>query len=72
MYRNEVPSGKAIRDSGIPREEVFFTSKVYQPALTYVSQISWRFSIFMLFSKRAVHDCMTVYHVSRSINEVST
>ncbi|KAL2069693.1 hypothetical protein VTL71DRAFT_14372 [Oculimacula yallundae] len=35
VYRNEIPAGKAIRDSGIPREEVFFTSKVYQPALTY-------------------------------------
>jgi len=35
MYRNEKPAGKAILDSGIPREEVFYTSKVYQPALTY-------------------------------------
>ncbi|KAH9208720.1 aldo-keto reductase [Leptodontidium sp. 2 PMI_412] len=35
VYRNEIPAGKALRESGIPREEVFFTSKVYQPALTY-------------------------------------
>lgn len=29
MYRNEKPCGEAIRKSGIPREEVFFTSKIY-------------------------------------------
>ena len=40
MYRNEKPAGKAILDSGIPREDVFYTSKVYQPALTYVSRAS--------------------------------
>ena len=29
MYRNEADVGKAVKDSGIPREEVFLTSKLY-------------------------------------------
>ncbi|XMA16964.1 hypothetical protein WAI453_009755 [Rhynchosporium graminicola] len=35
MYRNEIPAGQAILSSNIPRSSVFFTSKVYQPSLTY-------------------------------------
>jgi diketogulonate reductase-like aldo/keto reductase len=29
VYRNEVDAGRAIRDSGIPREEVFITTKLW-------------------------------------------
>ncbi|CEP63445.1 uncharacterized protein LALA0_S08e02630g [Lachancea lanzarotensis] len=29
IYRNEVPVGKAIRDSGIPRSEIFVTTKLW-------------------------------------------
>lgn len=29
MYGNEADVGKAVRDSGIPREEVFVTSKLF-------------------------------------------
>ena len=29
VYRNEVDSGRAVRDSGIPREEVFITTKLW-------------------------------------------
>ena len=29
MYGNEADVGRAVRDSGIPREEVFITSKLY-------------------------------------------
>nr|QFR37196.1 aldo-keto reductase [Cyberlindnera americana] len=29
LYRNEVPVGKAIKDSGVPREEIFVTTKLY-------------------------------------------
>jgi diketogulonate reductase-like aldo/keto reductase len=29
MYRNEAPIGKAIRESGIPREEIFVTTKLW-------------------------------------------
>ncbi len=29
LYRNEVPVGKAIRESGIPREDVFVTTKLW-------------------------------------------
>ena len=28
VYRNEEPCGDAIRASGVPRSEIFFTSKV--------------------------------------------
>lgn len=34
-YRNEAPCGVAIRKSGIPREDVFFTSKVPSRELCY-------------------------------------
>ncbi|KAJ5051809.1 uncharacterized protein L3040_001580 [Drepanopeziza brunnea f. sp. 'multigermtubi'] len=34
-YLNEAPSGKAIRESGIPREDIFFTSKVFKRDLSY-------------------------------------
>lgn len=42
VYRNEEPCGEAIRKSGIPREEIFYTSKVpprdlsYEKAKSYV------------------------------------
>lgn len=29
MYRNEEGCGKAIRASGLPRDQIFFTSKVF-------------------------------------------
>lgn len=34
-YRNEAPCGKAIRESGIPREYIFFTSKIPTRKLNY-------------------------------------
>lgn len=34
-YENEEQVGKAVRDSGIPREEVFLTSKVWKTELGY-------------------------------------
>lgn len=34
-YRNEVSVGKAIKDSGIPREEIFVTSKLQSHIKTY-------------------------------------
>ncbi|KAL3422053.1 aldo-keto reductase [Phlyctema vagabunda] len=34
-YRNEAPCGAAVRKSGIPREEVFFTSKIPARKLGY-------------------------------------
>lgn len=36
LYRNEAGCGKAIRDSGIPREQIFFTSKVPPKGSTYI------------------------------------
>ena len=35
MYRNEQPCGDAIRASGIPRSDIFFTSKVPPQAMGY-------------------------------------
>lgn len=35
FYRNEADVGRAIRDSGVPREQVFVTSKVYADHWTY-------------------------------------
>lgn len=29
IYENEIPVGKAIRDSGVPREEIFVTTKLW-------------------------------------------
>ena len=29
LYGNEAPIGKAIRESGIPREEIFVTTKLW-------------------------------------------
>ncbi|KAI9847723.1 MAG: hypothetical protein M1837_001971 [Sclerophora amabilis] len=39
-YRNEAPCGAAIKKSGIPREEVFFTTKVPPGKLSYDSSKS--------------------------------
>lgn len=35
MYENEREVGRAIRKSGIPREEVFVTTKLYRPSAGY-------------------------------------
>ena len=35
IYRNEVSVGKAIKDSGIPREEIFVTSKLWNTERGY-------------------------------------
>jgi len=35
VYKNEAPCGEAIRDSGIPRGEIFFTSKIPPKELGY-------------------------------------
>lgn len=35
VYRNEQDVGQAVRDSGIPRQEIFVTSKIILPAWSY-------------------------------------
>lgn len=35
MYRNEAPSAAGIKASGVPREQLFFTSKVSPRDMTY-------------------------------------
>ena len=35
MYENEVEVGRAIKASGVPREEIFLTTKVFQPDNSY-------------------------------------
>src|SRR5687768_3016600 len=35
VYRNECDVGKAIRDSGVPREQIFVTSKIYASSWNY-------------------------------------
>ncbi|KAK9342134.1 NADP-dependent oxidoreductase domain-containing protein [Lipomyces starkeyi] len=37
-YGNEVPVGKAIKDSGVPRESVFLTSKLWSTGHTRVAE----------------------------------
>ncbi|EIN09065.1 Aldo/keto reductase [Punctularia strigosozonata HHB-11173 SS5] len=37
MYRNEAQVGQAVRQSGVPREEIFVTTKVYDPEHGYES-----------------------------------
>ena len=32
MYENEDIVGKAVRDSGIPRKDIFITTKLYRPS----------------------------------------
>lgn len=39
-YQNEVEIGQALRESGIPREELFITSKVWNDARGYNSTLS--------------------------------
>ncbi|KAI0666603.1 Aldo/keto reductase [Trametes maxima] len=39
-YKNEDQVGKAIRESGIPREEVFVVSKIYHPEHGYESTLA--------------------------------
>ncbi|KAI0682111.1 Aldo/keto reductase [Cytidiella melzeri] len=38
-YRNEKEVGRAVRESGIPREELFITSKIYHPDFGYESAL---------------------------------
>ena len=35
MYGNEAEVGRAIRESGVDREEIFLTTKIYRPSSTY-------------------------------------
>ena len=35
MYDNEEIVGKAVRESGLPREEIFLTTKLYRPSTSY-------------------------------------
>ena len=35
MYENEDIVGKAVRDSGIPRKDIFITTKLYRPSAGY-------------------------------------
>lgn len=35
MYENEYIVGCAVKESGIPREELFLTTKIYRPRTTY-------------------------------------
>lgn len=35
MYENEDIVGQAVRDSGLPREELFLTTKLWQPSSSY-------------------------------------
>ena len=39
FYFNEEAVGKAVRESGIPREEIFLTSKVWKDHLGYDSTL---------------------------------
>jgi len=39
MYENEAPVGKAVKESGVPREQVFVTSKIYHPEHGYDSTL---------------------------------
>ncbi|KAH9840557.1 Aldo/keto reductase [Rhodofomes roseus] len=39
MYRNEDQVGQAVRESGIPREKVFVTTKIYDPDHGYESTL---------------------------------
>ncbi|KZT64077.1 Aldo/keto reductase [Daedalea quercina L-15889] len=40
MYRNEAEVGRAVKESGVPRSEVFVTSKVYNAEHGYESTLS--------------------------------
>ena len=40
MYENEYIVGCAVKESGIPREELFLTTKIYRPRTTYQKAIS--------------------------------
>ncbi|KAH9916484.1 Aldo/keto reductase [Fomitopsis serialis] len=39
MYRNEAQVGQAVRESGVPRAEVFVTTKIYDPDHGYESTL---------------------------------
>jgi len=40
VYRNEAPCGLAIRHSGLPRDQIFFTSKVPTSGISYEAAVS--------------------------------
>ncbi|OBZ66561.1 Glyoxal reductase [Grifola frondosa] len=40
MYLNEAQVGQAVKESGIPREEIFVTSKIYHPEHGYESTLA--------------------------------
>ncbi|EJD07799.1 Aldo/keto reductase [Fomitiporia mediterranea MF3/22] len=40
MYRNEADVGRAVKDSGIPREEIYITTKISQKSHGYDSTLS--------------------------------
>ena len=35
MYENEEAVGQAVKDSGLPRQEIFLTTKLWQPSNSY-------------------------------------
>ncbi len=37
IYENEAEVGRAVKDSGIPREEIFITTKLFQPDQGYLN-----------------------------------
>ncbi|RDX45701.1 Aldo/keto reductase [Lentinus brumalis] len=39
-YKNEAQVGQAVRESGIPREEIFVTSKIYHPEHGYENTLA--------------------------------
>jgi len=39
VYRNEAQVGQAVRESGVPRSEIFLTSKIYHPDHGYESTL---------------------------------
>ncbi|PCH34577.1 Aldo/keto reductase [Wolfiporia cocos MD-104 SS10] len=39
MYQNEARVGRAVRESGVPREDVFVTTKIYHPEFGYESTL---------------------------------
>ena len=46
LYGNEKSVGRAIRESGIPREEIFVTTKFWPTDLTSPTSAVWRWMKF--------------------------
>lgn len=42
IYKNEESVGRAIKDSGIPREELFVTTKLWNSKHTYEEARPWK------------------------------